>query len=223
MKRWCFGLAIAGFVMASFVGLAQGIWLSSSQGSGWIMLDLEDLNKRLSQAGYPTLSETAQVYGNSTLFPQEETPLQLGFTGLFWSAKRGDIVSLDAGFVGGVLDWTLRSLPAGRLSTGTAVGLTVAQLLIRKSIALGFDDVLHPSQGQFSKVQRWGVWGAPYLQYEVSVLESDFYARAWGGFLWTPWLSRWNQSATFVSSTEFDGPPANLGGPFFMLELSFKL
>ena len=45
---------------------AQEIRLTTSQGSGWILLDLKDLNERLSQAGYPTLSETAQMKNRPT-------------------------------------------------------------------------------------------------------------------------------------------------------------
>ena len=86
-----------------------------------------------------------------------------------------------------------------------------------------FQDVIHPNQGQFSQVQKWGVWMTPYLQYELSVLDSDFLLRAWGGYLFTPWLSTWAQGPGFFGSIGFDGPPSNLGGPFFMLELSFCL
>jgi len=200
---------------------AQTLTVHTSQGSGWILLDLQDLNGQLRQAGYPVISESAQLYGGSTFFPQPEANWQWGLTGLFWNAQGGQSVALNASFLGGLFDWTVRSLSLGRISAGLGAGFNMAQLSVRKGVVFSFEDVLHPSQGQFTQIQRWGVWGTPYLQYELYVLESDFFVRVWGGMILTPWVSNWSQVATLFEGVDFAGPPSNLGGPFGMAELSF--
>ncbi|HEY5597150.1 MAG TPA: hypothetical protein VIL47_07780 [Candidatus Bipolaricaulota bacterium] len=221
--RKIFHLLLAWLLLCASSTLAQEFQINSSQGAGWILLELDDVNAQLRQAGFPALTGGAQIYGGSSTFPQQDLPWRWGFTGMFWNSKGGESVSLDASFFGLVLDWTLRPLSAGRISSGVAGGVNLAQLTVRKGLAFDFQDVIHPNQGQFSQVQKWGVWMTPYLQYELSVLDSDFLLRAWGGYLFTPWLSTWAQGPGFFGSIGFDGPPSNLGGPFFMLELSFGL
>lgn len=192
-----------------------------SQGSGWILLSLGDLNQRLRLAGYPAVSETTLLYGTTSVFPQPDASWRWGVAGLFWTARGGETVTLSSNLVGGVFDWTLREMGRSRVTAGVLAGAALGQLSVRKGIAFDFGDVLHPSQGQFTLIQRWGLWGAPYLQYELVVVESAFFVRAWGGMVLTPWISPWSQVATFFSGLSFDGPPANLGGPFGLVELSF--
>ncbi len=148
----------------------QALEVRVSQGSGWVLLDVDDLNARLRQAGYPAVSETALLYGTTSLFPQPDAGWRWGVAGLFWSARGGETVTLNSNLVGGVFDC---------------------------------------------------LWAAPDSQYELTVVEQTFFVRAWGGMVITPWLSPWAQVATFFSGLGFDGPPANLGGPFGMIELSF--
>jgi len=197
------------------------VQILTSQGSGYILLSIGDLNNALRQAGYPALPETTPIYGSTSLFPQKDQPWQLGVTALFWNNRAGEIVSLDASFFGGVFDWTLSQLSAGRISAGLAGGVNLSQLAVRKGLVFGFDDVLRPGEGQFSSIQRWGVWGTPYLQYELSVLQSNFLVRIWAGLLLAPWSSEWSQLGTTFDSIEFEGPPNNIGGPFGMAEISF--
>ena len=202
---------------------AEGLRLNISQGTGWVLLNLKDLNKPLRSAGYPTLPEGAQLYGVSTLFPQQDVPWRLGIGGLYWSLRAGETVSLDAAFLGGALDWTVRHVDTVRLSVGTTLGLDLVKLTLRKGRVFDFDDVLNPHRGQRSDIRRWGVWTAPYLKYELSVLESDFLIKVWGGYVWTPWLSGWNQDGMFFDPTSFAGPPNDLSGPYVMVEWSLGI
>jgi len=198
----------------------------SAPGVGWMMLDLSDLNGRLEAEGYRTLPESAPVQGWSAHFPSEDARWGWGLTGLGWSLRGGDEVGLDAVYLGGALDWTVRPLRAGRLSVAAAGGASWAQMAIRKGLALDFDAVLHPTRGQLSQVYRWGAWLAPYLQYELAVTGSDFLLRIWGGYLWTPWLSGWRQTTGFSNPfglLAFEGPPADLGGPFLMIQTRLPL
>jgi hypothetical protein len=206
--------------MAPLAG-AQSSLFNSSQGSGWILLSLGDLNSMLEQTGYPSLDESVPIYGGSTSFSKIDQPWQWGITGLFWNSRGGETVSLDSSFLGGVLDWTVRDLSNGRFSAGVSGGFGFSRLSIRKDLAFDFADVLDPNEGQFSVVQRWGFWGAPYIQYQLSVLNSGFEAKIYGGFLATPWLSGWSQESGLLAPVDFAGPPSSLGGPFFMAEISF--
>ncbi len=219
-------------VLASLLLLAVAASPASAQspdsapGVGWMMLDLSDLNERLESEGYRALPEGTPVQGWSALFPQEDARWGWGLTGLVWNLRGGDEVSLDGLYLGGVLDWTVRPLRAGRLSAGAAGGANWAQLAVRKGLALDFDAVLQPTRGQLSQVYRWGAWLAPYLQYELAVTGSDFLLRVWGGYLWTPWLSGWRQTSGFSNPfglLAFAGPPADLGGPFLVVQTRLPL
>jgi len=200
---------------------AQPTVFNTSQGSGWILLSLGDLNGMLEQMGYPTLANSVPIYGGSTVFPRADAQWRWGLAGLFWNSRGGETVSLDASFFGGVFDWALHRLPSSRFSAGLSGGFGFSQLTIRKDLAFDFDDVLDPNEGQFSLAQRWGLWAAPYAQYQLEVLNSGFEAKVWGGFLTTPWLSGWSQGGNLLAPVEFPGPPSALGGLFVMTEISF--
>lgn len=214
-------LLITGIAMDHAHAQPPPVQVTTSQGSGWILLSIKDLNNALRQAGYPALPESTPIYGSTSFFPQEDRRWQLGLTALFWNNKGGETVALDASFFGVAFDWTLSRLSAGRISAGLTGGFDLSQLSIRKGLVFSFEDVLQPSEGQFSSVQRWGVWGSPYLQYELSVLQSNFQVRVWAGLMLTPWNSTWSQLGSTFDAIDFEGPPNNIGGPFGMAEISF--
>lgn len=217
------GIALALWLGVGGIGSAQTLDLTGlTDGWGWVLLELDDLNAALQEAGYPELPQTPVLYGLSALFPFEESSSwQWGLSALGWSsrAERGR-VALDALFVGGLLDWTVRSLAGGRISLGGGAGLDSAQLTVRKGLALAFDEVLRPLQGQLSQVRRWGLWAMTYLQYELVVFQDDFLIRSWGGWLWAPWHTGWSQRGELFGPLPFSGPPAQLGGPFLLVQAS---
>lgn len=216
----------AALLVWGVVGMAQEEGAAFTQGGGWIVLDLADLNARLAAEGLPGFARGAPLWGGVGFFPApEEAPWRWGLEWWAWFLQAEDRALLQTSFLGGVVDWRIRSSPDGQADVALAGGLSVASLLVRKGRALDFDEVVDPARGQLSQVWRWGGWLAPQLRYELASAGEALVLRVGLGWLWTPWQAGWRQLSALPNLFDplaFSGPPARLGGPFFTVQFRYR-
>ncbi len=210
------GKVLVAAAMVTALGL--GGWAQVGFGGGGalqgvLLLELEELNAALGDAGFPSLAGELTLAGGSGIggITGELAFGGMGFGGSL-AARQGDrSVKLEVGYGAFVMEYPLALGRRAVLSCGVGIGGGGATLTLRFRKASDFGDALaSPTVTQLET----GFFGLlPYLRLQLAPLEW-LLLDGWAGYLLTlpgPWKE---------GDQELEVTPA-LSGAFLALELVF--
>ncbi len=224
-RRLCVAVVAAVAVMAMFGGVCSAQAGGGGNSVGYVFLKLDDLNEKLTDAGFNEMPKGMLVWGGYGLGEIGDGKWSIGAVGMGGSAKSPAtsgadpiVATLDIGYGGILVQYNAWRSEKACLGLGAVLGAGTATLTTRRGLIDDFDELLGEA-GNTASLWR------PYLmvqpQASVTFPISIFAdVRITGGYSFFYAPIGWIDGMNFRNPID-NGPLKTVGMPFIEVGLAF--